>query len=291
MKLSQLLEEYLVSLQVKKYSPKTLETKGHNINSFIRYAGDVSIFKVKKSLINEWILDEQQRCQAHTINGKIINLRAMYKYAVKEEYVEVNPFKTVEPLREESKVVKTYSDISIDMLLASFKGKGFIPTRNKTIVTTLMETGIRNSELCNITLDDIKGDSIRIMGKGSKERYVGISKPLQLQLMRYMRVRATWLDGINTPYLFLKNGKKEMTRYTVLKMIKDVGKRLGIPQPTVHKIRHWYAQAMLDSVDIYYVSRILGHSSITTTERYVRGLEDKKVTEKMVSLSPLTNRS
>jgi integrase/recombinase XerD len=292
MLLSHLLEEYLLSLQVKNYSVRTIETKGHYINSFIQFTDDISIFKVNKVMVNNWILAEKEKCKAQTINGKIIAVRTMFKYAVKEEYLQLNPLAKVEMLKEETTVIRTYSDSNIHTLLESFKGKGFIPTRNKTIVTMLMETGIRNSELCGITLDDIKGDSIRILGKGSKERYVGISKPLMLQLTKYMRVREKWLDGegIISPYLFLKNGKKQMTRYTVLKMIKDLGKKLGIEQPTVHKIRHWYSQTMLDNVDIYYVSKILGHSSVTTTERYLRGLEDRKLIEKSIAFSPLSKR-
>jgi integrase/recombinase XerD len=290
MLLSHLLEEYLLSLQVKNYSPKTIETKSHNINSFIRFADDSSIFKVNKVLVNNWILAEKEKCKSHTINGKIIAVRTMFKYAVKEEYLQLNPLAKVEMLKEEKTVIRTYSDGNLDTLLDSFKGRGYMPVRNKTIVTMLMETGIRNSELCGITLEDIKGDSIRILGKGNKERYVGISKPLKLQFTKYMRVRERWLDGLTSPYLFLKQGKKEMTRYTVLKMIKDLGKKLGIEQPTVHKIRHWYSQTMLDNVDIYYVSKILGHSSVTTTERYLRGMEDKKLIEKSIAFSPLSHR-
>lgn len=290
MLLSHLLEEYLLSLQVKNYSPKTLETKSHNINSFIRFIGDCSIFKVNKILVNNWILSEKEKCKAHTINGKIIAVRTMFKYAVKEEYLQLNPMAKVEMLKENKTVIRTYSDNHILTILESFKGRGYIPTRNKTIVTMLMETGIRNSELCNIKLEDIKGDSIRIFGKGNKERYIGISKPLKLQLIKYIRVREQWLDGITSQYLFLKQGKKQMNRYTVLKMIKDLGKKLGIEKPTVHKIRHWYSQTMLDNVDIYYVSKILGHSSITTTERYLRGLEDRKLIEKSIAFSPLSNR-
>lgn len=140
-------------------------------------------------------------------------------------------------------------------------------------------------------MEDIKDNAIEIHGKGNKIRYVPLTDALGLQLTKYKKERVKYLDVREVETLFISQLKKPLTRTGLYQLInnevfKDIEDTDGVPI-TVHNFRRFFAQQMLDNVDLYTVSRLLGHSNITTTERYVRGTEDKKILERGMA-SPLT---
>ncbi|MDQ6599228.1 hypothetical protein E2K98_21935 [Bacillus salipaludis] len=291
MLISELLEEYLLEIDARGQSKTTIKTTKDSIDTFIKFTGDISIFKVNKIIINKYIIDQRTRCKNNTINNRIIYLRGLYKYAVEQELIEKSPFKNVEFLKKPKVMIKTYSPDDIQKILGSLKGRDFLTVRNRTLITLLVETGIRNSELCGIKLEDVYEGSIRILGKGNKIRFVPISKPLRLQLLRYMRVRNKYTLNHPSDYLFVNRLRQPMTRPTLLKAIKDIGKKLGVDvATTIHNFRRYFAQQLLNDVDIYIISRLLGHSHLATTELYIRSIEDTTIVEKGATYSPLSKK-
>lgn len=303
MKLNELKEEYLLYLEVQGRSPVSVKTTEHAINSFIRFAEDCSIHEVHKVMINRFIRDQmsekkekdviiKKKIKNNTINYRISSVRSMYEFAKKEELILKNPFKEVVFLKEEKMVMKTYTPEDVNNILKALGGRDFLSIRNKTIITLLVETGIRNTEVCDIKMSDIYDSSIIIHGKGSRQRPVTITKPLQLQLMRYLRARSNYMStkpDRDCEYLFINRMVTGMTRYGLLDMIKNLGSDLGIDiRSTIHGFRRYYAQQMLyNGTDLYSVSRLLGHTMLATTERYIQGIEDKTILEKGMN-SPLS---
>jgi integrase/recombinase XerC len=145
------------------------------------------------------------------------------------------------------------------------------PIRDKTILELLYATGIRCSELVNIKLCDIEmgAKTIRIHGKGNKERIVLFGDKAKTKLIEYTtkeRIPSTSMGE----YLFLSNRKKRVTPRTVQRIIEMFRGFLKIDRPiTPHKIRHSFATHLLNQgVDLRVVQELLGHQSLSSTEKY-----------------------
>lgn len=293
MMLEDLLEEYLLELSVKGYSKDTIKTNRDSVNTFIKFTGDgVIVNQVNLILFKRFIADQQTRCKASTINARAKVIRSMFSWAVQEELLDKNPLERFKLLKVEKPMIKAYSKSDAQKLLYSLKGNDYFTVRNRTIITMLVETGIRNTELCSIKLKDVHDDSIRIEGKGNKIRFVPISNPLQLQLRRYKRVRDSFMSGESSEYLFVSNRRDKLMRKSLLAIITKICDAVGINvATTVHNFRRMFAQQMLRQVDLYTLSRLLGHSQLQTTERYIVSIEDAVIMERGRLHSPLTQKN
>ncbi|TWE05995.1 phage integrase family protein [Neobacillus bataviensis] len=168
----------------------------------------------------------------------------MYKYAVNEGIISSNPFNRISLLKEQKPMIKTYSTEDIKKIINFFNGKDFLSIRNKTMMMTFIETGIRSSELRNIRVNDVFEDSIRILGKGNKVRFVAISLPLRKQMIRYQRARNSLLGDKNCEWYFISNTGKYL-KLGAMKHIIEKLYKLNLPvQPTFHNFRRFYAQQM-----------------------------------------------
>lgn len=289
MNLEKALKEYSIEIAGKGYSKVTVKTHIWNINQFIKFYGNKDVEDVTKSDIKAYIGYQLERIKPITLNQHLMNLRTMFKFLVEEELLDRDPMKGIKLLKESKNIIKTYSVDDVKTLLNSFKGKDYLTVRNKTIIMMLCETGIRNSELCGVTLEDVSEDAIRIVGKGNRVRYVPISLPLKRQLLRYMRSREKYMqEGVS--HLFVTRTRRPLTRHVMIQTINKLGDDIGLDlKATVHHFRRYYAQQMLKNVDLYTVSRLLGHSDIKTTQIYIQGIEDKDILARGMN-SPLSNQ-
>lgn len=181
-------------------------------------------------------------------------------------------------------------------MVVYYSGSRYLSIRNKLIMITLFDTGIRNSELCNLLLTSIREEYIMIMGKGKKERVVPVSPILNKTLIKYKRVRAEYIKdkfAYQTEYLFLSQNGRKLTPEAVEKIVGDCAKACKVRKhirSSPHTCRHYFAQAQLkNGCDLYTLSRLLGHSNINITKIYLQSLQDEDVLELGVKTSPLMN--
>jgi integrase/recombinase XerD len=287
--LTDLLDEYLMECQIKGYSKLTVKHTGLNIQKFMTETGLSEVESVRPTHIKQYIVKRQESgIKAVTINTQLKHIRCMYKYAISEGILSSNPLDRISFLKEQKPMIKTYSTDDIKKIVNYFNGKDFLNIRNKTMMMTFIETGIRSSELRNIRVEDLYEDSIRIIGKGNKVRFVAISLPLRKQLIRYQRARNCVLGDKNSEWYFITKSGRYLKR-TAMKHIIEKLNILELPvKPTFHNFRRFYAQQMLGNTDLYTVSRLLGHSDVITTQRYVNTTEDKVIIKRGMN-SPLTN--
>lgn len=162
-------------------------------------------------------------------------------------------------------------------------------------MAVLFDTGIRNAELCNIKRMDVRETVIYIMGKGRKERVVPISPYLKKIMIKYERIREGYLRDNILHYdnYFLSYRNKPLTGEAVERVVKIAGEKANVNEAiriSPHTCRHYFAQSQLrNGLDIYSLSRLLGHDSVIITKRYLQGLKDKQVVELGVKTSPLMN--
>ena len=180
-------------------------------------------------------------------------------------------------------------------MLEHWKFSSYLHARNKCIMAVLFDTGIRNFELCQLKKLDVKETVIHIMGKGRKERVVPISPYLKRIMIKYERIREAYLsdDILHYDNYFLSSRNKPLTGEAVERIVKLAGQGAKVRKEircSPHTCRHYFAQAQLrNGLDVYSLSRLLGHEDIAITKRYLQGLKDTEVLELGVKSSPLMN--
>ena len=224
--------------------------------------------------------------------------RTWFNYLVNEGYLEErdNPAKKVKCLRQPRTIIDTFTVAEMKRMIQFYDGKDFLDVRNKTIIMLLFDTGMRCNEMILMEPEDIKQDYILVKhGKGSKERVVPKSPALSKQLVKYCTLRDGYLKEHPTRYknLFPSKNGKPMTDEAVARILKYAAKEAGV-SPSVrvspHTCRHTFAQMQLkNGLDLYSVSRLMGHVNIMITQRYLLGIKDKDIVDRGTQTSPLMN--
>ena len=191
-------------------------------------------------------------------------------------------------------IIRTFSEPELKQMIAFYQGHDYLTIHNKVILLMLVDTGIRLSELTGLTEEQIKYDYILIHGKGSKERVVPKSPLLSKWLIKYQAVRKSYFAYRIVPdNLFLSKNAKPLTNTLIDRIIKDAGHACGVSSDvrvSAHTFRHTYAQFQLKAgLDIYSLSRLLGHENISITQTYLNGMRDREVLKQAQSTSPLMN--
>ena len=295
------LEEFVIELEIQNYSPRTIKSYRNNnllLFTFIENeCGITEVEKVKPLHIKQYIrfLQHNKRKTSY-INGVIKTFRAYFKYAYKEEYIEINPMDKVGWVREQKVIINTFTDLEVEKMMEVYKGLDYLAIRNKCIMGFFFDTGIRCRELCSITNKDIAENTILIKGKGNKQRVVPISPYLKKLIIRYVRCRNQKFRDReieeNTPF-FLSYRFRNLTVEGIERIVKICGQRANVRKEircSPHTCRHYFAQAQLrNGLDIYSLSRLLGHENIAITKRYLQGLKDIEIIEMGTRTSPLMN--
>ena len=216
----------------------------------------------------------------NSISRKLSAIRSFYNYLVREDIVEVNYFKDIANPKRARSLPKYARDNDLEVMFNSFDLSLELEQRNRLILELLYATGVRVSELVGIKLLDIdkNNNSIKILGKGRKERIVFFGSYARDILDLYLKDgRRKILKDHQSDYLFLnKNGNKLSARY-VRVIINKVVSHCGIEYHiSPHTLRHTFATDMLNAgADLMSVKELLGHSSLNTTSIYTHVSQDK----------------
>lgn len=211
---------------------------------------------------------------AATIARKLAAIKAFYRFMTAEGYMDANPAEVVEAGTKGIKLPRVLSEDEVVRLLNQpdiTTAEGF---RDRTMLEVLYATGMRVSELINLTLErvDLNMNYIIAFGKGSKERIVPLGSVAAEFLQQYLekvRPKLTHADR-NTNIVFLAFGGHELTRQRFWQIIRAYGRKANINKAlTPHILRHSFATHLLDNgADLRSVQELLGHSDISTTQIY-----------------------
>lgn len=211
---------------------------------------------------------------AATIARKLAAIKAFYRFMTAEGYMDANPSEVVEAGTKGIKLPRVLSEDEVVRLLNQpdiTTAEGF---RDRTMLEVLYATGMRVSELINLTLQrvDLNMKYIIAFGKGSKERIVPLGSVAAEFLQQYFeKVRPKLTHaGRNTNIVFLAFGGHELTRQRFWQIIRAYGRKANINKAlTPHILRHSFATHLLDNgADLRSVQELLGHSDISTTQIY-----------------------
>ena len=230
------------------------------------------------------------------INSIIKSVSAFFDYCYKEEYVHKNVMKKIRYQKEAITLIETFNNEEVYKMISFYSGSRFLDYRNKVIMIMLFDSGIRNSELCSIKVDDIKTSHIVIHGKGKKIRHVPITAIMNKFLIKYQRCRENYIKdkiAYQEEYLFLSQKGKKLTVETIENVVRNCGVGCDIRSDircSPHTCRHFYAQSQLkNGCDLFTVSKLLGHTNINVTKRYLNSMNDDDFYRMAIKTSPLSN--
>ncbi len=228
---------------------------------------------------------------------KLSAIKSFYKFmCVKRNYIEENPAVNIESPKKKKQLPKHLSvDECVD-LLSTVKNdmNNEYRLRDFCILTLFLNCGMRLSELCGISLGDIDRDltSLRVLGKGAKERVIYLNSSARAALNEYLPMRLAWKNvGEKENALFLSRLGKRISTKTVQWMVKKYLSEAGLEYKhySTHKLRHTAATLMYQSgdVDIRVLKDILGHEQLNTTQIYTHVSNEGM--ERAMEHNPLVN--
>jgi len=259
----------------KKYSHHTITAYQNDLNTFQLFCnqeyGNESIATVNYAQIRNWIVSlVNAKITNRTINRKVSSLKSFYKFLQKTKQIEASPLVKHQALKVLKQVQVPFSEKEIFKVLDALDEGDFESVRNKLMVELFYSTGMRRNELINIKIADIDyvNETVKVLGKRNKERFIPLLKTVKESLLIYSAMREE--VEISSPYLFLtKNGKK-IYDTLVYRVINNYFSAVSSKvKKSPHVIRHSFATHLLnEGADLNAVKELLGHSSLASTQIY-----------------------
>lgn len=273
-----MIDKFLDYISVeKRYSQNTLVSYKKDLEDLLLYIseteGTEDLKKVDKKIIRNFIVSlSEKKIQKRSINRKLSSLRSFYLYLLKIGEIQVSPLETIPSLKFYAEKQIPISEEEMENLgeVLESESDNFL---EKLIIETLYQTGMRKSELCNILLEqvDFSKSEISIKGKGNKQRVVPISENLLKQMREYMVIRKPNEDsGI---YFFVRENGKKLSEKFVYSVVNRYLSLITLKKKkSPHILRHSFATHVLNNgAEISKVKKILGHSSLASTQVYTNG--------------------
>lgn len=311
------LEDFLIYCQSKNLSQKTLSSYEQSLKLFIQYLKNEHEIedpnKVKAGHIRQYVKYVQERGKYTvvgndksrkinrpenrtdykktvsnvTINNYIRNIKVFFNWLHAESEIRKNPVDTIEQIKTERRQKAAISEEEFRDLLKQFDFTKFHGYRNKVVVMLLQDTGMRIGECLAIDSDNIDFKHRMILvtrTKGRQERYVYFSQQMARELRHYIKFKERYTS---TNLLFPTTRSTEMSVQSFEKQLKQAGDQIGLAVHP-HQLRNNFArQFLLNGGDLYTLSRILGHSSVTVTEQAYLDLTREEIAKKYQNHSPL----
>ncbi|MEJ8542874.1 site-specific tyrosine recombinase/integron integrase [Methanothermobacter wolfeii] len=269
----ELIEEYLIELEIRNYSPNTIKTYKSIIKNFYEFLMDEGDLYDDRRVLRSFKRYIQYLKRDKNVTQNYIYLVTV---VVKKffEFSEINCLEEVQAPKRTKSLPKSLSEEDVRKLIDAVEVSDdgselhvFIRTRDRLILSLLYSSGLRVSELVSLRINDIdlQDRTIRIRGKGDKDRIVLFDENTRHLLEDYLQKRVYESD-----YLFLNRFGDPLTPRYVQMMIKNYARKAGINKKvTPHILRHSFATHLLkNGVDIRAIQQLLGHSNLSTTQIY-----------------------
>ncbi|MGY3765358.1 tyrosine-type recombinase/integrase [Vagococcus vulneris] len=319
--LAELLAEMELNDRSRGLTCRTIAKNNKVLRMFFTYLdehfGITKVSEVKPVHIKQFMVFKNDSGAAESyVNVFLRCIRALFSFAVDEEYIleKNNPVTKVKWMKEQKKQVRAWSDNDVIKMVNHTQSKTketkkkvtksrghmswFVAERNRLMILLLADTGIRVGELTNLRETDITDRAVYInRGKGKKDRSVYCSPLVAKQKIKYDRAKKIYFSNKNTAlkndYIFVSKTGDKLSVDMAERFVTQIGSDAGC-DPSIrmspHTFRHYFTQKQLDlGANIYDLQILLGHTSIKTTETYLKSISSDTVLERGMEKSPLMN--
>ncbi|MDP3480276.1 MAG: tyrosine recombinase XerC [Desulfoprunum sp.] len=264
----------------KGYSQHTISGYRHDLLEFAASLGkDRGIGTVTPATIRSFVVSLHRTNGAATVSRKLSALRTFFRYMLREKILEIDPLIGITGPKIGRSIPVFLTVDETFLLLDMPQEHDTFMARDAAILELLYSTGMRVSELVSRDMADLDfaEEVLRVRGKGNKERLVPVGRPAIEAVRKWLPQREQLLaeravrgNTVDKAPLFLNGRGGRLTSRSVERMVRAYGERAGISQiVTPHALRHSFATHLLEmGADLRSVQELLGHASLSTTQRY-----------------------
>ncbi len=284
--LIQSFDSFMEYLQFeKRYSSNTIISYRKDISDFFDFINanfdDVELKYINHNFIRSWLASLKGKgLGAKSIKRKISSLKSFFKYQLKIESIEVSPM---------SKVISPKVGKRLPVFVKESETKNLIELLNsanedwktlnaKILISVFYATGMRLSELIGLKENqvDFSRSQIKVLGKGSKERVIPVSKGIVEMIKEYQQLKRKEFEKTEDSLLVTEKGKKIYPKYAYLLVNKYLSESSTLEKKSPHILRHTFATHLMNNgADLNAVKELLGHSSLASTQVYTHNTIEK----------------
>lgn len=267
----------------KRYSEHTLKAYERDLEQFSSFLAEKyeieDLLSVNSEMIRSYIIDlKDNNLKNRSINRKISVLRSFYNYCLREKQIAVTPLLGVKSMKQPKELAKFVPEHDIKKMTFE-QNDEFLVRRDEIVFEILYQTGMRQSELRSIKDMDIDSNAktIKVHGKRNKDRIIPIGVELLMMIDRYIMLRNAQFPDRNNLFLIVDNHGNETTSRFIYSLVHNILKDITtIEQKSPHVLRHTFATHLLNrGADIRAIQKMLGHSSLSSTQIYTHNTIDK----------------
>ena len=257
----------------KRYSEHTVLAYGQDLNAFVEFAEIKKISEfadLSSAFIRSWIVYLiEGGMKNKSVNRKLASLRTFYKWMRKEGLIDHSPMTKVQgPKNEKHLPVFAKESELLPSKIEELFSDDYSGKRDALMLELFYQTGIRLSELIGLTLKDIQGNQIKVLGKRNKERIIPISDDLVQQIHEYLELRKE-ISSKCENLLLLDSGNKLYPTFAYRKINYYLGKVTSLDKKSPHILRHTFATHMLNrGTGLETLKDLLGHANLSATQVY-----------------------
>jgi site-specific recombinase XerD len=260
-------------------SANTRSAYRRDVELFIEWCIDVAevhtTVQVTKNVVRDYLAFLHDRgATSRTVARKIAALRRFFVWNIRKGRIELDPTQGVHTPATKGRLPRPLDEATVVTLLTTQDQDApqWRRLRDRAVLEILYGSGLRVSEVCSLTIASCEssGNTLRVMGKGSKERLVPLSGPAQQAIHQWLTMRSEVVGDTSGDSLFLSSRGKPIARRDVARLLDEACARAGIAGGThPHALRHSFATHLMDNgADTRSIQELLGHSDAATTQRY-----------------------
>lgn len=260
-------------------SANTRAAYRRDVELFIEWCNDIgevsAATQVTKNVVRDYLAFLHDRgATSRTVARKIAALRRFFVWSIRKGWATVDPTQGVHTPKTKGRLPRPLDEATVVTLLTTEDEDApqWRRLRDRAVLEILYGSGLRVSEVCSLNMASCEssGHTLRVMGKGSKERLVPLSAPAQDAIQQWLTVRREVVGDASGDSLFLSSRGKPIARRDVARLLDEACARAGIAGGThPHALRHSFATHLMDNgADTRSIQELLGHSDAATTQRY-----------------------
>jgi site-specific recombinase XerD len=291
MKIAQAIKGYIIDCRTRGRSGRTIEWYEQKLNVLAHWLSEEEesdlLEEVTVTHLRSFILHVQSiqvgrttinkkgdvtQISPLTVKGYVQVIKGFFTWCYREELIDKNPASRLQLPSIPDYIIPTFEAEHIQVMLDACDTSTALGYRDYTIILVLLETGVRISEICGLRIEDVHEDYITVVGKGHKQREVGISSPVSKCLWKYIYKHRKCHDE-NDTRVFINRYGVPLTPTGIDQLLDDIKDRADITgvRVSAHTFRHTFARIYLEQGgDIYKLSLLMGHSDIDVTQEYLK---------------------
>lgn len=306
---SKLIDLFVAEKQSEGCSPKTTQWYEQKLKQFDRFLSNGSPARLPDFTlenVRDYIAhlqgkdtrfgghsfhpEEKGGLSSHTIHGHVRTLKVFSGWLHEASFTNTNRLSKLKRPRLSKPMIDILSEEEIEKIFDVINPDCILGARMYATILLLLDTGIRATELCTLTLDNthLDKDYIKVAGKGNKERIVPFGPTCRKALLRYVTTWRPYMDGDGLEdHLFVSADGGQLTYGALQQALKRLGKKAGVPRLRAHLFRHTFAvRYLINGGDLMTLRLMLGHTSIQVTQVYLH-LADSHVQIQHHRFSPV----